>query len=142
MLRLRSMEHKVFVDTNVFLDLLLNRGKHGLKARDFFMKANQEKVHLLTSISCIQTIIYVLEKAKLDDDKIRQSISYLNKIVVLIDTSHEDVNAAIESKIKDLEDAILYYTAISNNCAYMITQNVKDFPVSNEKIRILKPEEF
>ncbi len=61
---------------------------------------------------------------------------------MLIDTSHQDVNAAIESKIKDLEDAILYYTAISNNCEFIITRNVKDFPESNEQISILKPEEF
>jgi len=136
------MGSKVFVDTNVFLDLLLSRGKQGVKARDFFMKANLEKVNLTTSISCIQTIIYVLESAKYSSNKIRESISYINKIVMLIETSREDVNAGINSKIKDLEDAILYYSAISNNCACIVTQNVKDFPKSNEEITILKPNEF
>jgi len=136
------MDNRVFIDTNVFLDLLLSRGNFGNKARDFFLKANQQKTQLLTSVSCFQTVIYVLEKEKFKRSLIKESLSYLNALVRLCNTTNDDIDKALKTGIKDLEDAILCQTAISNDCIGLITRNVKDYAVSNNKIKVLRPEEF
>lgn len=136
------MENKLFIDTNVILDLLLDRPALGGYAKSFFLNVTQSKKELLTSISCIQTTIYVLEKRKHSREEIAKSIIYLNQLVKLADTNSEDITIAVESEINDLEDAILYYTAISNGCDIFVTQNLKDFPDSNSVIKILSPQEY
>lgn len=96
----------------------------------------------MTSVSCIQTVIYVLQKSGCNQDVVRNSVAKINALVLVANTSNEDIASAIQSKFNDLEDAILYYTAISNNCDTVITRNVKDFPASDKLMSILKPEEF
>ncbi len=139
---MKNMENKLFIDTNIFLDLLLKRGGFGEQANEFFSTCIDQKIHLLTSVSCIQTTIYILQKTGCNRSVVINSIAKINELVAMANTSSEDINKAIKSDFIDLEDAILYYTAISNNCDVFITQNIKDFPKSNKDISILKPNEF
>ena len=127
---MRSMENRVFIDTNIFLDLILDRGKFGNLAENFLGIAVNQKASLFTSISCIQTIIYVLQKEK------------FNPLVELAQTNSEDISRAIFSDFNDLEDAILFQTAMSNQCGFFITRNIKDFPKDNNKIKVLLPEDY
>lgn len=136
------MENKLFIDTNIFLDLLLKRGGFGEQANTFFSTCIDQKIHLLTSVSCVQTIIYILQKTGCTRGVVINSVAKINELVAMANTSSEDINKAIKSDFIDLEDAILYYTAISNGCDVLITQNVKDFPKSNEELAVLKPNEF
>lgn len=136
------MENRLFVDTNIFLDLILTRGKLSDHAKAFFMEAIEKKWPLCTSISCIQTIIYVLEKNNHPRDRIAESIAYLNQLIELIHTTSMDISKAVTSSFSDLEDAILFYTAVSNECVAFITQNVKDFPKNAVSIQVVTPQDF
>ena len=54
-----------------------------------------------------------------------------------------DINiakAALSSSFKDFEDALQYYSALSENCDIIITRNKKDFAQST--IQVLEPQEF
>lgn len=142
MLLMTNMENRIFIDTNVFLDLLLNRSNFGGLASDFFSECIDRKAQLITSISCVQTIIYVMNKSGCNRDVVRKSIHKINELVAMANTSKSDINKAVLSDLSDLEDAILYFTAISNECGVFITRNIKDYPASDKQISILKPEEF
>ncbi|MEQ9423544.1 MAG: PIN domain-containing protein [Cyclobacteriaceae bacterium] len=136
------MESRIFVDTNVFLDLLLNRKNYGVFASEFFSECIDRKAQLITSVSCLQTVIYVMNKTGCTQDVVRNSIMKINDLVTLANTSESDIIKAVSSDLSDLADAILYFTAVSNNCDRFITRNTKDFPNSNDKMSVLKPEEF
>ncbi|MDA0195960.1 MAG: PIN domain-containing protein [Bacteroidetes bacterium] len=135
------MESRLFLDTNVFLDLIFDRGGTGKSIKLFLLKSGAQKCQLVTSISCIQTIIYLLEKNKYSKASIKEFVVYVNELVTLANTTKSDIGKAVSSDLSDLEDAILYFTAISNECGVFITRNTKDYPAS-DKISILKPEEF
>ncbi|GMQ30167.1 PIN domain-containing protein [Algoriphagus confluentis] len=136
------MENRAFIDTNIFLDLILDRGEFGYKAEKFLESSAIQQVTLLTSISCIQTLIYVLQKSKCTEEIIRSTVAKINQLVSLAQTLTEDIERAIQSDFRHLEDAILYQTAISNQCQYFITRNTKDFPESSDQIRVLLPEDL
>ena len=62
--------------------------------------------------------------------------------VYVIDISHEITLNALHSKIKDIEDALQYYTAMHHKLDYFITQ---DKDMQKESIPVLPvytPEEF
>ncbi len=139
---MKSMENRAFIDTNIFLDLILDRGDFGIKAQKFLESGANQQIVLFTSVSCIQTIIYVLQKSNSTPKVIRDTIAKINQLVILAQTHSEDIERAIASDFKDLEDAILYQTAISNQCHYFITRNIKDFPESSDQIKVLLPEKF
>jgi predicted nucleic acid-binding protein len=136
------MENRIFIDTNVILDLVLNRGDFGNRVEKFLESAVNRQHVLFTSPSCIQTVIYVLQKSNCTAEVIRSTISKINRLVNMAQTHSDDIDLAIQSNFEDLEDAILYHTAISNHCQYFITRNVRDFPKSSQEIKVLLPEDF
>jgi len=46
----------------------------------------------------------------------------------------------MKSPFKDFEDAMQYFSALSEGCDVIITRNKKDFAES--KIQVLEPQEF
>ncbi|WP_439473518.1 type II toxin-antitoxin system VapC family toxin [Algoriphagus formosus] len=136
------MKNRAFIDTNIFLDLILDRGDFGSRVQKFLESSANRQVKLFTSVSCIQTIIYVLQKSNISPKVIRETIAKINLLVHLTQTNSEDIERGIQSDFKDLEDAILYQTAISNQCAYFITRNIKGFPKNFDQISVLLPEKF
>ena len=52
----------------------------------------------------------------------------------------DGVRFAIDSKFKDFEDALQYYTALKHRCNYIITRNIKDYKSSG--IPVLTAEQF
>lgn len=140
--RTRSMGSRLFLDTNVFLDLLLDRGVFGKAIKCLLVKAEESRAELYTSISCIQTIIYFLENGKFSRESIRDFVVFVNELVTISQTTNNDVSKAMKSDFRDLEDAILFQTALSNDCEVFITRNVKDFPVSTSQMSVVKPEDY
>lgn len=69
------MEHRIFVDTNIFIYSLFNvsQQKHN-KCRDLFTKANLGKVSLWTTEWVVAELIWFLQKSKLKWDDIRKII--------------------------------------------------------------------
>jgi predicted nucleic acid-binding protein len=139
---MKSMGTKPFVDTNVFLDLLLDRGQFAAHADNFLTTSIENNAIICTSSACIQTIVYVLEKTGCSREVIKKSILKILIITAIVDTKKPDIYQALQSQIQDVEDGILYFTAINNDCDCLVTRNTKDYPESTELIRIIKPEEY
>ncbi len=131
---------KYFIDTNVFLDQALSRSRAEI-VYDFFLRCINQKLDLITSISCIQTVLYILEKEKVDREDRYKAILRLNELVDQAPTSRQAIATAMQSNFKDMEDAILYYTAVENGCDAFVTQNVTDFP-SHDLIPVFTPAQM
>ena len=65
---------RILVDTNVALDLLLNREPFAIDALQLFALAEAEKVELLLSTDAISTIFYVVRK-NCDSSVAREALS-------------------------------------------------------------------
>jgi|SRR5579871_1340660 len=137
------MAFKIFVDTNVFLDHLLQRGENWKHAEEIFLLAEQQQIILYTSSSNIINITYVLESQKLPSAKIREAIRLILSFTELADANKKSIVEATYSDFKDLEDAIQYHTALSTKgIEYFVTSNVKDYKKSLPQLPVFLPKQF
>lgn len=131
---------KVFVDTNILIDLLANRKPFSKFAISLFSKAERKKIKLFTSSHSIATTFYLL-KRHTDDAALRHALLDLSDYVNVIAVDHDIVKKALKSKHKDFEHAIQIFCAGTiDNIDCIVTRNGKDF--KNSEIQVVTPEEL
>jgi predicted nucleic acid-binding protein len=129
---------KVFVDTNIILDLLEKRESFYKDAQELFTLADPKKIKLHVSALSIANIHYLLERhLKMEARKVISKFKLLVNILVLDD---KIIELSLASDFAYFEDAIQYYTALENNINLIITRNNKDF--KHSKLPILSAKEF
>jgi hypothetical protein len=133
------MKEKVFIDSDVILDVALAREPFFSSSKMVLAMAENNVIVGNISSNCIANIYYILRKLG-GDIKAREFISNIVKYISVITINHQSVLKALKSKFSDFEDALQYYSALENQCEYIITRNIEDY--KNSKINILSPEEF
>ena len=129
---------KVFIDTNIVLDLLLQRRNFLINAEKIFSLAYKGKIVLYFSAVSFVSVTYYLGKHTNKD--IKAILEDLCKIVKILPFNQRIIENTLHSNFKDIEDGYQYFTAKENNIRIMITRNVKDFLVDD--ISVVTPEEF
>lgn len=130
---------KIFLDTNVILDLLGERKPFFESIAKIATLADQKKITLVVSPLSFTTVEYVL-------NKFETSVSVLNKLrrfkilCHVCQVNEEVIEKGLNSNFNDFEDAVQYFTAIQSNCAIIITRNGKDF--KNSSIPVMTAEEY
>ena len=120
---------KVFVDTNIVVDLLQKREKFYAEAQDLFTLADKKEVELYVSTLTIITAHYLLRKHYNSVDS-RKIIAKFKLLVNVLSADDKLINLALVSDFDDFEDAIQYHTAIESGMNSIITRNKKDFKLS------------
>jgi predicted nucleic acid-binding protein len=131
---------KIFLDTNVALDLIANRDPFVHDSLPFLELVKKGEAHLFISEVSIGTIVYMaFDRLKLIDaeEKLIQFFDF----GYVISGGKEALLNSIISDFKDKEDGIQYFTAIENDMDFFITRDKKDFKFAKE-IRVLSPKEF
>jgi len=118
---------RLFVDSDVILDLVLQREDHYEFAQILFDQYQQGKNVLYTSSIIVANIHFIIRK--LHDLKFaNSSVSFVSKHFKIIDANNEDIENAILSKFSDFEDGVQYFSALrSKKVDAMVTGNVKDY---------------
>jgi len=129
---------KVFIDTNIVLDLLLQRRNFLINAEKIFSLAYKGKIVLYFSAVSFVSVTYYLGKHT--NKNIKAVLEDLCKIVKILPFNQRIIENTLHSNFKDIEDGYQYFTAKENNIRIMITRNVKDFLVDD--ISVVTPEEF
>ena len=130
---------KIFLDTNIILDLLGEREGFYEASAKIMTLADKKKIQVYTSPSSISNVFYVL--AKYENSKI--ALEKIRKFKLLCSMSVMDdevVEKAIHSNFKDFEDAMQYFSALASNCNIIITRNEKDF--KNAMIPVMNAESY
>ena len=128
---------KIFIDTNVVLDVFLNRA--GLVVSSKAVLKLYDEGHLLgASLLTFTTGNYIISK-EYPVRESRKFLKQLRNIIVMVPATLNVLDKAIDSDFIDFEDAIQYYTALENGYELICTRNVRDFRKS--EIPILTPEE-
>ncbi len=132
------MVNKIFLDTNIIVDVLLER-KHELDAvEEIFKLGEKEKIHLYISESIITNTFYIARKHRIDTLAFMREIG---KSVNILPFSKDVLYYPIEN-YKDTEDGILYFLALKNKMNYFITRNVKDFTFLFPSLPVMSPTNF
>ncbi|MDA3941291.1 MAG: PIN domain-containing protein [Spirochaetia bacterium] len=133
--------YKIFVDTDVILDLLMKREPFYKAAVELFRQIELKRIKGYTSPLVIANLHYLLSKIY-NKKKSIELLTELLKILVITIIDGETIKLVFEEKkIKDLEDLIQYYSALERDIDFIVTRNIKDFPKTDEII-IIKPDEL
>ena len=131
----------ILVDTNIYLDLILDRGKQSEVAAQFFKNAIISKSKLCISPLSIRDIGYIVTRIFHDSKKGRdaqfKAYSICHKV---IDLRNDYAIEALYSEMKDYEDAVIVESAKRELIDLIITDNIKDF--ERAKFPVWTPEFF
>ena len=120
---------RLFLDTNIVVDLLEGREPFCYDAAQLFTMAHDKKVELLVSPMTFSTASFLLRKH--GSEGVRNLLSNLRQLVSVTISDERTVDDSIASQFKDFEDAMQYYTALNAKAEIIITRNGKDFTASN-----------
>ena len=130
---------KVFVDSDIILDLLAKREPFYQYAAELFSLVEKGKITAHVSPIIITNLHYVLCKLKTKVQAIK-SLQKLKLLVKILPIDEKIVELALASDFKDFEDAIQYYTAKENGIDYLLTRNKKDY--KKAVITVMTAEEY
>lgn len=131
---------KIFVDTNIIVDLVADRKPYSKFAIEIFSNAERKKVKLYTSSHSIATTHYLLKKY-IEDKALRDILYNLLDFIQVIQIDLDTIKKGLKSKHKDFEDAIQIICASSiekTDC--IVTRNIKDF--RDSEIPVFAPDEL
>ena len=121
----------LFVDANILIDLLSSREPFSTDAATLFDLAENGKVKLHIAAISVNIVYYVLRQSYGH----KKTIEFLNDLVGLvkiIDVNKSVIKDALASGNSDFEDAIQYYSAISNHdIKAIISRDKKGFKKSD-----------
>lgn len=117
---------KLFVDTNIVLDLLQKREEFYREAQELFTLADNKAVKLYISSLTIANTHYLLSRHYNSVDS-RQILVRFKVLVEVLALDDKIIDLALGSDQKDFEDAIQLFTALENRMDMIITRNKKDF---------------
>jgi predicted nucleic acid-binding protein len=131
---------KVFIDTNIVLDLLSRREPFFEEAAELFSLADRKIVNLSASSLTIANTSYTLLRQMNSKD----TKSVLRKLRIIVDILPLDdkvVGLALNDEtFTDFEDGLQHFTAIEANQEVIITRNLKDFKKS--KLPVMTAKQF
>lgn len=130
---------KVLVDTNVVLDLLLDRQPFSKDASRIFALIEESRIEGLLCATTVTTIHYLLTQT-LAPAKARQALQNLLSLFEIAPVNRPVLEQALHSRITDFEDAVLEQAALLVSADAVTTRNVKDF--KHSKITALTPAEL
>lgn len=131
---------KLFIDTNIVLDLLAKREPFYESSAKVFSLADRKVIQLSVSSLTFANTNYVLSKLK-SANEAKEILRKFKLLVHIVSLSEKIVDLALnDSEFKDFEDGLQYYSAIESNQDIIITRNQKDFKSS--LLSIMSPEEF
>ena len=130
---------KIFLDSDVLLDLLLGREPFLEDIKWILELSLNNKYKLYTSSLVIANIHYFISKT-LNTTHAFDKADKLLTFIKILNVGENEVRSSISSKFKDFEDGIKNFCALNSNMEIIITRNIKDF--KHSKLSILTPKEF
>jgi predicted nucleic acid-binding protein len=130
---------KVFVDSDIVLDLLSARQPHYKFAAELFSLADQNSIKVYITSLTFANVNYILSK-QLSPGQARKMLLTFKTIVNVLAVNDKIIELALLSNFQDFEDAIQYNTAIENSITTLLTRNLKDY--KKAEITILTAQQY
>lgn len=130
---------KIFIDTNIVLDFLLEREPFVEAAANLFEKIDNGQIQGFIAATTITNIYYILRKASgftIAIDAVQQILNDLN----ICPVDRFTLQQAVAFEFKDFEDAVQYACAIASKVDAIVTRNASDFTTS--QIRVISPDQL
>jgi len=130
---------KVFVDTNVLLDVLVKRKTFLDQSANVWTMAERGKIERFVAAISFTTIFYIVRKQRNHNIALR-AMTQLRDIFTPVACDSQILNQAIDAAFKDFEDAVQYFSASRADAACIVSRNTDHFPRSEPPV--MTPADF
>jgi predicted nucleic acid-binding protein len=117
---------KILFDTNVVLDVLLDRAPHSDVAIELFGAVENSIIQGYLCATTITTVDYLATKA-IGKTEAKIAINALLELFLIAEVNQQILKAANISEFADFEDAVLYQAGCHAGVDGVVTRNGKDF---------------
>jgi len=131
---------RILLDTNVIVDVALERQPHFEASQQVLLLVVQGEIEGYISASTFSDIYYIVRKGR-GREWTRDFLTWLVTCCQIATVNQAAIEMALNSDFTDLEDAIQYSTAVVNNLDAIVTRNPQDFPTQVVTPRILTPSQ-
>ncbi len=120
---------KLLLDTNIALDLLMDRAPFADAAAELFSRIEEGSATGYLCATTVTTLHYLLTRS-LGAKQALKEVGKLLQMFEVAPVSRSVLAAALESGFSDFEDAVIYEAARHAGADAIITRNLKDFTKS------------
>jgi predicted nucleic acid-binding protein len=120
------MSTRVFLDTDVVLDLLLGREPFFASAAELFLAIQDGRIDGCLSPLAFSNLFYILRQQMSAPDAVG-ALRKLRLLVRVLPIDEKVVDLALASAFTDFEDALQYYTALAHDVGAVVTRNKRDY---------------
>ena len=131
---------RVFIDTNVLIDVIAKRPLFYADSATIWTLAEQGHVTGFVSAISFNNVYYVVRRLE-DTKEARRALQLLRDTFQVAACDQQVLNQAIEAKFKDFEDAVQYVSAVRVGADCLVSRNPGHFPTA-EDCPVLTPAEF
>ncbi len=124
---------KVFVDTDILLDLLTGREPFHAPAAALFTLSEKGIIAVFTSSLIFSDLFHILKKSSTGANTWKV-LARLRHLVNILAVDEAAIDRALYSRFGTFENAVQNYTAEAGGMTHFITRNVKDFKASTLKV--------
>jgi predicted nucleic acid-binding protein len=129
---------RLFLDANVVLDLVLERGSFSDDAEKIFKLKEEGEVELFVSTLTISHVACFAKKVGKDPFK---TINILLYWIELVDLPKSAVENVLTGGFKDFEDGLQYFSALNiQGLDYIVTRDKRDYKASS--IPVVEPSKL
>ena len=129
---------RVFIDTNILIDFVVNREGFSEAADKLFALGITGDIKLMTSALSYVTSMYIAHKYEYQD--VKETLLAVSNFVDVLDLQGNTVIEMLSSDWKDYEDATQNATALRAEGDCIVTRNKKDF--TNSSLPVYTPAEL
>lgn len=120
---------KLFIDSDIILDLLIKRNEFVSSAM-LFTKIDKKEFKGYTSPIVFANVHYIMTKYG-GKDKSIMNLRKIRKIISVLTLNEEIIDEALYAEAPDFEDSIQYIASEKNEIDFIITRNKQDYKGSN-----------
>ncbi len=133
------MKKRIFVDTNILLDVLLEREGYYYDALKIWANAENGNVEACIAAISLNNIHYVMRKLK-SETTAMIAVKILLRIFKVIPVDADILSLAVDFHDKDFEDDIQLQCAIKAKCSQLFTRNPNHY--DHSAIAVVPPSSF
>ena len=129
----------ILFDTNIILDIALNRKPYVIEAQNLFKLIDENIITAYITATTVTDIYYIAKKRKGH----KESIDFIKDLIMVVDILGVDKSVimdALYADLKDFEDSVQTAAAMLHNLDAILTRNKDDF--TNSPVPVMTPSEF
>jgi len=133
------VKRRPLIDINVLLDVLARREPHLAAAARIWSAAETGRIQGLVAADSFSTLYYLLRQAGGARTALR-GMRLLRDVFEIVAIDEKTISQAIDSPVRDFEDAIQYHCAVHGNADCIVTRDLRHY--RNAELPVLSPDAF